>query len=165
MSPSCCALFLSLKYHVLNPDYIYNRLTALGNSYRMKVLLVLIDHIEYNASLKELTKLAIRASCTLMLAWSPEEAAYYLDTYKSFEEKSPEIIMGKQSGANAGGGDVCYQAMIEALSSIKSISKTDAMSLISLFESFDKIVKADDDELGICPGLGQQKVLTSIIVM
>lgn len=42
MGTNMCALFLSLRYHSLNPDYIHNRLKKLGNKYELRVLLVLV---------------------------------------------------------------------------------------------------------------------------
>lgn len=38
-----CILYLSLKYHTLNPDYICQRLKALGKQYELRVLLVQVD--------------------------------------------------------------------------------------------------------------------------
>lgn len=38
-----CILFLSLRYHNLNPDYIHNRLKLLGKMYELRVLLVQVD--------------------------------------------------------------------------------------------------------------------------
>lgn len=35
-----CILFLSLRYHQLNPDYVHERLKILGSSYNLRVLLV-----------------------------------------------------------------------------------------------------------------------------
>lgn len=35
-----CILFLSVRYHNLNPDYINNRLKELGKKYELRVLLV-----------------------------------------------------------------------------------------------------------------------------
>lgn len=40
MGPTICALFLSLRYHNLNPDYIHERLKQLGARYELRVLLV-----------------------------------------------------------------------------------------------------------------------------
>lgn len=40
MGSTTCALFLSIKYHQLNPDYIHDRLKLLGNAYQLRVLLV-----------------------------------------------------------------------------------------------------------------------------
>lgn len=36
-------LFLSLRYHTLNPDYIHNRLKELGKRFELRVLLVQVD--------------------------------------------------------------------------------------------------------------------------
>lgn len=36
-------LFLSLRYHQLNPDYIHGRLKDMGKRYELRVLLVLVD--------------------------------------------------------------------------------------------------------------------------
>ncbi len=157
MYDSCCALFLSLKYHVIYPNYIYDKLNELRNSYQLKVLLVLVDHIEFQSSLKELTKLAIRTNCTLMLAWSYEEAANYLENYKQFAERTPDIIMGKLN-ANSDVSQTAYQCLVEAFTSIKSINKTDAVSLISTFDTFENIVKTDEEELTFCPGMASLKV-------
>lgn len=38
-------LFLSLKYHNINPDYINNRLKELGKKYELRVLLVQVNII------------------------------------------------------------------------------------------------------------------------
>lgn len=40
MGRTVCALFLSLRYHNLNPDYIHERLKLLGKMYELRVLLV-----------------------------------------------------------------------------------------------------------------------------
>lgn len=40
MGRTVCALFLSLRYHNLNPDYIHDRLKQLGKMYELRVLLV-----------------------------------------------------------------------------------------------------------------------------
>lgn len=36
-------LFLSLRYHQLNPDYIHSRLKDLGKRFELRILLVLVD--------------------------------------------------------------------------------------------------------------------------
>ena len=48
--------------------------------------------------------------------------------------------------------------MNEALTQIKSVNKTDVLTLISNFKSFKNLVKASDSELSACPGFGIQKV-------
>lgn len=48
---------------------------------------------EPNHALKHLTRICILADLTLMLAWSNEDAARIIETYKIFEHKPPEMIM------------------------------------------------------------------------
>lgn len=93
MGIGVCALFLSLRYHQLNPDYIHDRLKLLGNAYQLRVLLCQIDVPEPNHSLKHLTRICILADLTLMLAWNNEDAAKIIETYKIFEFKPPDMIM------------------------------------------------------------------------
>lgn len=38
-----CVLYLSLRYHQLNPDYIHTRLKLLGKRFELRVLLVQVD--------------------------------------------------------------------------------------------------------------------------
>ncbi|XP_069738638.1 DNA excision repair protein ERCC-1 isoform X2 [Phaenicophaeus curvirostris] len=71
LGQSTCALFLSLRYHHLHPDYIHERLRLLGRSYELRVLLLQKDPLQ---ALKDLAKVCILADCTLLLAWSPPRA-------------------------------------------------------------------------------------------
>jgi DNA excision repair protein ERCC-1 len=40
IGPRACVMFLSVRYHMLNPDYIHERLKDLGKAYELRVLLV-----------------------------------------------------------------------------------------------------------------------------
>lgn len=88
-----CVLFLSLKYHNLNPDYICQRLKALGKMYELRVLLVQVDTPEPHNALKSLTRISLLADLTMMLAWNAEEAGKIIETYKQFEKRPPDLIM------------------------------------------------------------------------
>lgn len=157
LSDSCCALFLSLKYHVIHPDYIYERINELQHKYQLKILLVMVDHIIYETHLKELTLLAVRTNFTLMLAWTYEEAARHIENYRNSAEKSPDVIRGcfedgtKSTSANQ------QQSLVDALTSVKSVNRTDAVTLMSTFETFENIIKANMDELTVCPGISMVK--------
>lgn len=98
MGRTTCALFLSLRYHMLKPDYIYNRVKSLGKLYELRVLVLQIDVKDPHTTLKQLTKMCLVADLTLMLAWSPEEAGKLIETYKIFENKPPDLIMEKSEG-------------------------------------------------------------------
>ncbi|GIY80892.1 hypothetical protein CDAR_70492 [Caerostris darwini] len=151
MSKSTCALFLSLRYHNLFPNYIHDRLKALGKSYNLRVLLVQVDVAEPNPPLKDLSVISILADCTLMVAWSAEEAGTYLETYKMFENKSADLIKVKQDSDH-------YSQLIDCLTTIRSINKTDAMVLLSNFKTLKGIVQASIEDLTQCPGMGPLKV-------
>ncbi|THH16059.1 hypothetical protein EW146_g4510 [Bondarzewia mesenterica] len=56
-------LFLSLRYHRLHPEYIHQRIEALGHTYNLRILLLIAD-----------------------------EAGQYLSTYKQYERKPPDLI-------------------------------------------------------------------------
>ncbi|XP_074094026.1 DNA excision repair protein Ercc1 [Cotesia typhae] len=150
MGSTTCALFLSIKYHQLNPDYIHDRLKLLGNAYQLRVLLVHIDVPEPNHALKHLTRICILADLTLMLVWSNEDAARIIETYKIFEYKPPEMIMER--------GDSDPQLkLISALTSVRSVNKTDALTLLRNFGTIADILKASPETLSLCPGFGIQK--------
>ncbi len=146
-----CALFLSVRYHTLKPDYIHDRLKELGSgAYELRVLLVQVDVKDPHHTLKQLMRIAILAELTLMLAWSAEEAGKILETYKVSEHRPPDAIMEK-SNADP------YAKLVDALTSVKSVNKTDAATLLSAFGTFENVINASVEELSMCPGFGPQK--------
>ncbi|XP_073177444.1 DNA excision repair protein ERCC-1 isoform X4 [Lepidochelys kempii] len=149
-------------------------------------------------SLKELAKLCILADCTLILAWSPEEAGRYLETYKAYEQKPADLLKEKVdqdflsivrlprcalpcSSARPGTpvlsfptavpcqGPLCHEfptavswqhlnnVVTDCLTSVKSVNKTDTLSLLSTFGSLANIAQASKEDLSLCPGIGPQK--------
>ena len=101
-------------------------------------------------ALSQLMRIAILSELTLMLAWSVEEAAAILETYKLFENKPPDMIM-ERSGAEP------HQKIIEALTSVKSVNKTDAVTLLGTFKTLDAVIRASPEDLALCPGFGPNK--------
>lgn len=150
LGQTTCALFLSLRYHNLNPNYIHDRLKQLGQTFTLRVLLVQVDVKDPHHSLKELARICIMADCTLILAWSPEEAGRYLETYKSYEKK-PADLLKEQVEKNY------LSKVTDCLTTVKSINKTDAITLLSTFSSVEGIICASKEDLVLCPGLGPQK--------
>ncbi|XP_072542446.1 DNA excision repair protein ERCC-1 [Salminus brasiliensis] len=145
-----CAFFLSLRYHSLNPNYIHERLKQLGQTFTLRVLLVQVDVKDPHHALKELARICIMADCTLILAWSPEEAGRYLETYKSYEKKPADLLKEQV--------EKDYLSKVtDCLTTVKSINKTDAITLLSTFSSLEGIINASKEELVLCPGLGPQK--------
>lgn len=88
-----CILYLSLKYHQLNPDYICQRIKALGSNYELRVLLAQVDTPEPHNAIKNLTRICLLTNMTFMLAWNADEAGKIIETYKLFEKRPPDMIM------------------------------------------------------------------------
>ncbi|XP_046642475.1 DNA excision repair protein ERCC-1-like isoform X1 [Daphnia pulicaria] len=151
MGHTCCALFLSLRYHNLNPQYIHDRLKDLGKQYELRILLVQVDIKDPYTPIKELTKMCLLADLTLLLSWNAQEAGKIIETYKVFEHKPPDLIMGKQENNSTLSG------IADALSSIKSVNRTNAMTLLSNFQTLQKIYEATEEDLSLNPGFGPQK--------
>ncbi|XP_012344973.1 LOW QUALITY PROTEIN: DNA excision repair protein ERCC-1 [Apis florea] len=150
MGKTTCALFLSIRYHQLNPDYIHERLKTLGNMYNLRVLLVQVDVPEPHHALKHLTRICILADLTLMLAWNAEDAGKIIETYKIYENKPPDAIMDRSDTAP-------YQKLVNALTTIRSVNKTDATTLLSTFGTLSELIRSQSNTLALCPGIGLQK--------
>lgn len=88
-------LFLSLRYHKLHPNYIYERFKLLGKLYKLRLLLVLVDTPDYAKGIRELTRVSVVMDFCLLLSWSNEEAGRYLETFKAFEHKTPDAIKAR----------------------------------------------------------------------
>ncbi|GAB1291651.1 DNA excision repair protein ERCC-1 [Apodemus speciosus] len=150
LGQSTCALFLSLRYHNLHPDYIHERLQSLGKNFALRVLLVQVDVKDPQKALKELAKMCILADCTLVLAWSAEEAGRYLETYKVYEQKPADLLMEKLE-------QNFLSRATECLTTVKSVNRTDSQTLLATFGSLEQLFTASREDLALCPGLGPQK--------
>lgn len=146
-----CALFLSLKYHRLHPEYIYKRIQDLHGKYSLRIILVLVDITNHEASLKELSKTSLINNVTLIVCWSAAEAGRYLDLYKTYEHASPTMIKGIQSTAHS-------DKLIDFITVPRSVNKTDALCLVSNFGSVRTAVNARPEEILLLQGWGQTKV-------
>ena len=123
---SNCVLFLSLKYHRLHPEYIQTRLSNV-KLFKVRILLVLVDITAHQQSVREVSKLAFDANISLILAFSTEDTAKYIETLKSYEHKSPDFIREKIDSNNFGKLSAC-------LTKIRSVNKTDVITLTSNFK-------------------------------
>ncbi|XP_071986130.1 DNA excision repair protein ERCC-1 [Engystomops pustulosus] len=150
LGETCCAFFLSLRYHSLNPDYIHSRMKSLDKSYTLQILMVLVDVKDSYSTLKELSKICLLADFTLVLSWSPEEAARYLETFKSYEQK-PADALKERTESNF------MSQITDCLTTVKSINKTDSCTLLSTFGTLADLSNASQKEVSLCPGLGPQK--------
>lgn len=140
----------ALRYHHFNPEYVHERLRQLGQRYELRILLVQVDVKDPHQTLRELAKMAMMADCTLMLAWSPEEAGRYLETYKVYENKPPDALLGQSEGDY-------LSKLTDCLTTVKGINKTDVVSLSSTFKSLANVATASKEDLALLPGFGPLK--------
>ncbi|KAM5455615.1 ssDNA endonuclease and repair protein rad10 [Microsporum audouinii] len=146
-----CALFLSLKYHRLHPEYIYTRIKALGGKFRLRILLTMVDIPNHEDSLKELSKTCLVNNLTIILCWSAPEAAHYLELFKSSEHAQPTAIKSKQAQSYK-------DSLVEFVTAPRSINKSDAASLMSTFGTLRDAVNAPPEQISAVPGWGERKV-------
>ena len=146
-----CALFLSLKYHRLHPEYIYSRIRALGKMYHLRILLTMVDITNHEEALRELSKTSMINNLTLILCWSAQEAGRYLELFKSYEHASPASIRAHQAQSYS-------ESLTDFITTPRSINKTDAASLISNYGTLKAAVNAPPEELALIPGWGEKKV-------
>ena len=150
LGQTTCAFFLSLRYHGMHPSYLLGRVKELGRQYRLRILLVFVDTSDTQEALKELAKFCIVHNLCMMLAWTLVEAARYLETYKTYENKPPDQLQQRVAK------DYMSQ-LTSCLTSVKSINKTDVVTLASAFGCLHGIATACVDDLRLCPGFGDRK--------
>ncbi|KAF2472151.1 DNA repair protein rad10 [Lindgomyces ingoldianus] len=151
LGATTCALFLSLKYHRLHPEYIYNRIRDLRGQYSLRILLTMVDIENHEDSLRELSKTSLINNVTLMLCWSAQEAGRYLELFKTFEHAAPTSIRAQQSTSYS-------DKLVEFITVPRSINKTDAIGLVSNFGSIRTALNAGPEEVGLIAGWGEKKV-------
>jgi DNA excision repair protein ERCC-1 len=160
LSPTTCALFLSLKYHRLHPDYIYTRIRKLGRSFGLRILLIQVDVDAHEEPLRELNKTGLVNGLTLVCAWSSREAARWLELYKAF---SPSTATGDPSASRAidqirKPQPRSYTERIVEFGTVpRGVNKTDAVALISARGSVRAAVNVSAEELVALQGWGERK--------
>ncbi|KII69649.1 DNA excision repair protein ERCC-1 [Thelohanellus kitauei] len=108
-------------------QYIHDRLKGHRDIYKLCVLLVLCDIPQPEDCLVEITKIAVLTNLTLIVAWNSQEAANYLEAYKSCINKPADSLIVKTS-------DEIHTQIMEFLTNIKGISQTNARVLICNFK-------------------------------
>jgi DNA excision repair protein ERCC-1 len=171
---------------------------------RLRLLLCLVDTEDNVKLLLELNKLAVVKGFTLLLAWTWQEAARYLETFKAYENKPPTSIQEKvRIACNCSLAVFCiascilyscytlkvrtsnyYRAVLlttsnyyqthlqtqqvntdylakvqDCLCSVPAVNKTDVLTLVSTFGSMQGVCEASMEEMTLCPGLGDKKVM------
>ncbi|TKY52196.1 DNA excision repair protein ERCC-1 [Spatholobus suberectus] len=151
LGQSSCALYLSLRYHLLHPDYLYYRIRELQKHFKLRVVLCHVDVEDVIKPLLEVTKTALLHDCTLLCGWSLEECGRYLETIKVYENKPADIIQGQM--------DTDYLSRLtHVLTTVRHVNKTDVVTLGTTFGSLSNVMGASMEDLARCPGIGERKV-------
>lgn len=144
--------YLSMRYHSRFPNYIYDRVKAAGQKYKLLVVLLVVDQEHrHERVVRELTSFSVSGNFTLLLAWSNDEAARYLESFKTMEGKSANSIKPKVGSLHA-------DHVASVLTTIRSVNRSDAATLVDSFGSLSAVLLAKPGQLKQCPGLGPQKV-------
>ena len=113
----------------------------------------MVDITNHEDSLRELSKTSLVSNVTVILCWSAAEAARYLELYKSYEHANFSAIQGHQATSYA-------EKLVEFVTVPRSVNKTDAVGLVSLFGSLKNAINADPEQVGIIGGWGEKKIKT-----
>ena len=151
MSPNTAALYLSIRYHMLQPRYLLTRLRQWGGSFEVRVVLVQVDQDDVSQALSEINRLALLHDFTVVLAWSIQEAARYLETFKLYERKGSKEIQPKslEPGLMPGVAGV--------LSVIRGINKRDVTTLMTNYRSLAGLANANKEQLRHLEGFADVK--------
>ncbi|XP_077245635.1 nucleotide repair protein isoform X2 [Tasmannia lanceolata] len=151
LGQNSCALYLSLRYHLLHPDYLYYRIRELQKNFKLRVVLCHVDVEDVVKPLLEVTRTALLHDCTLLCGWSLEECGRYLETIKVYENKPADSIQERM--------DTDYMSRLtHALTTVRHVNKSDVVSLGSSFGSLSHIMDASMEDLARCPGIGKTLV-------
>ncbi|CCE82352.1 Piso0_002075 [Millerozyma farinosa CBS 7064] len=169
INPTLQILFLSLKYHKLHPEYVWQRLKKINkgaansssrNDRALRLLLVVVDVEAHQELLRKLSGFCVKNDLSLVLSWSFEEAGNYIVFAKKYElsaSKVDSVIRGIKGQS--------YQACVtEALTTVPAINKTDTVKLLANCHSVKNIVvrsSSRDEEaekLTNIQGIGMRKI-------
>jgi DNA excision repair protein ERCC-1 len=135
-------------------QHICRRIDEIGNKFRQKVLLVLVDDENNLDSIKELNKISFSNNYTLILGWSNLECARYIETFKFYDGKTDTSSIHIQERIET----EFLPKLTQILTNIRSINRTDVSTLVDVFGNLRGICAASESQLVQCPGLGDKKV-------
>lgn len=168
INPTLQILFLSLKYHKLRPEYIWQRLKKINKGYSMgpqkdralRILLVVVDIDSHQEILRKLLDICIKHDLSLILAWSFEEAGAYVVFCKQNELLASKV----ESSIKGAKNEDYHSCVLDVFTGVRSVNKTDVANLLANCGLVRNIVsqscRADSESggLGNIQGLGSRKL-------
>ncbi|CAH2355938.1 hypothetical protein CLIB1423_39S00364 [[Candida] railenensis] len=167
INPKLQFLFLSLKYHKLHPEYLWQRIKKLNKGSTnssilsaddsLRILLVVVDVDSHQEIIRNLSNFCVRQDLSMVLAWTFEEAGNYI-----YHAKKQELSATRQTTSIKRAREEDYESRIrDTLVSIRAINKTDSVNLLGNFKSFENIVQESvkvGGDLGKVHGFGNRKI-------
>ena len=118
---------------------------------------MLVD-IEDNAnSILQLNVLGVRNNFTVILSWSEMEAARYLETFKSNNDRQ-DCASNIRKRESTDPLERVSDFLTSGGRSGVAVNKTDSVTLLNSFGTVFGISQASRDELSLCVGMGPLKV-------
>ncbi|XP_953780.1 DNA repair protein (RAD10) [Theileria annulata] len=162
ISSDIYVLFLSLKYHRVNINYIKNRLESLSQ-YKIKNLFIIcqIDVSDYNQLLSKfldlqwtivnLLTITFGYGCKILLSWNARESAAIveilnLNRYRGIESISKKTYMSHR------------ESVTNLLLNIRSLNNNDVNFICEKYKTLKEIMHFDPKTVMDIKGLGQKKV-------
>ena len=143
-------LFLSLKFHRKNPNYIINRFKEFEGPFKTRVLLLLVDVPDSpDQNIAELTKLSIGNHTTVLLAFKYDEVSKWLISMYNGQETPLDDLKGQ--------GETPYETATNCLHSL-GLSKKEAEEMIQSFGSLEACFNASKEEILQKTSLSNNKV-------
>lgn len=132
-------------------QHIVRRIDEVGRNYRLRVLLVLVDDESNLTVIQDLNRIAFNQNFTLVMAFSNLECARYLETFKAYENKSSSSIQEREETE-------FLPRLNKVLTKVRHVNKADVLTLLDVFSNFSNICNASEEQLLLCPGIGEKKV-------
>jgi hypothetical protein len=111
---------------------------------------LLQDVDDSQSALHALTRLAFVEKWSLVCAWSRQEVARYIETFKLYEHKPADLIQGRTD-------DDYTSKLTGCLTAVRLVNKTDVVTLASTFGTLKDVMTAPPHEIKLCPGIGELK--------
>jgi DNA excision repair protein ERCC-1 len=151
VSPAVWVLYVSLRFHVLHPGYLDSRIGDCRRHTRQLVVVCLVDMDDSVKHMHDLSLLALAHDCTLVVGTTVQEAARLIESLVVFESKPATAIQERAETEH-------LPQVADLLTSIRSVNKTDALTLMSTFGCLADVMMASPEALATCIGFGEKKV-------
>jgi hypothetical protein len=142
-----CILYTRLTWYILAPDDLQRRCVRVGRGFVSRILVVYVDDSTATENLASLNRSCSVLGFTLVAAFTVLEVALYV-----------EALVNSTHKRSLARVDLTHSSRVSSvLSSIKAVSKNEALSLQQTFSSLARALCASEQRLRAIPGMGVVK--------